>query len=104
LATHLCLKYAGQQRAKEKEQTETTGYVWHRWRLGYPLLPRNALVLVDVNYLADNILVLRYFEAQGELRLGPDMIRVGELLTKFHGVLSGTPMPLGHDGHGIGPR
>lgn len=80
---------------------------------------------VDVSYLADNILVLRYFEAQGEvkqaismikkrsgphehsireLRLGPDTIRVGEPLTNFHGVLSGIPMLLGHNGHGIRPN
>ena len=66
----------------------------------------------DVSYLADNILVLRYFEAQGEvrqaismikkrsgahehtireLRLGPDRIYVGEPLKQFHGVLTGIP-------------
>ena len=75
----------------------------------------------DVSYLADNIVVLRYFEAQGEvkqaismikkrsgshehtireLRLGPDTIRVGQPLTNFHGVLSGIPVLLGHgNGH-----
>jgi circadian clock protein KaiC len=75
----------------------------------------------DVSYLADNILVLRYFEVQGEvrqaismikkrsgphehtireLRLGPDTIRVGQPLTNFHGVLSGIPVLLGqHNGH-----
>jgi circadian clock protein KaiC len=71
----------------------------------------------DVSYLADNIVVLRYFEAQAEvrqaisvikkrsgrhehtireLRLGPDTIRVGEPLSNFHGVLSGIPIVLGH--------
>ena len=74
---------------------------------------------VDVSYLADNILVLRYFEAAGEvrqaismikkrsgghehtireLRLGPDSIRVGKPLTDFQGVLSGIPMLLGQNG------
>jgi circadian clock protein KaiC len=69
---------------------------------------------IDVSYLADNILVLRYFEAHGEVRqaismmkkrsgghertirelkLGPDTIRVGDPLTKFQGVLSGIPIP-----------
>ena len=73
----------------------------------------------DVSYLADNILVLRYFEAQGEvrqaismikkrsgphehtireLRLGPDRIYVGEPLTNFHGVLTGIPALLGQNG------
>lgn len=75
----------------------------------------------DVSYLADNILVLRYFEAKGEvkqaismikkrsgphehtireLRLGPEQIRVGEPLTDFHGVLSGIPTVLGHSNGG----
>jgi len=70
---------------------------------------------IDVSYLADNILVLRYFEAHGEvrqaismmkkrsgghersireLRLGPDRIRVGAPLTDFQGILSGIPTSL----------
>jgi circadian clock protein KaiC len=70
---------------------------------------------IDVSYLADNILVLRYFEAHGkvrqaismmkkrsgghersirELRLGPDTIHVGAPLSDFHGVLSGSPTSL----------
>lgn len=74
---------------------------------------------VDVSYLADNILVLRYFEAAGEVRqaismikkrsgghehtirelkLGPDRIRVGKPLTDFQGVLSGIPLLLGQNG------
>ena len=82
----------------------------------------------DISYLADNILVLRYFEAQGEVRqaismikkrsgahehtirelkLGPDRIHVGEPLRDFHGVLSGIPALLGQghgNGHGNGLR
>jgi len=70
---------------------------------------------IDVSYLADNILVFRYFEAGGEVRqalsmmkkrsgghersirelqLGPDTIRVGAPLSNFQGILSGTPVPL----------
>jgi circadian clock protein KaiC len=73
---------------------------------------------VDISYLADNILVLRYFEAAGEVRqaismikkrsgshehtirelkLGPDRIRVGKPLTGFQGVLSGIPILLGQN-------
>lgn len=72
---------------------------------------------IDVSYLADNILVLRYFEASGEvrqaismmkkrsgghersireLRLGPNTIRVGAPLSDFQGILSGTPTHLVH--------
>lgn len=67
---------------------------------------------VDVSYLADNILLLRYFEAEGELRqaistvkrrsgnhehtirelrLGPEKIRIGDPLRNFQGVLTGVP-------------
>src|SRR5579885_2169774 len=70
---------------------------------------------IDVSYLADNILVLRYFEAQGnvrqaismmkkrsgghersirELTLGPDRIHVGSPLSDFQGILSGSPTSL----------
>jgi circadian clock protein KaiC len=71
---------------------------------------------IDVSYLADNILLLRYFEAHGEVRqaistikrragahersirelkLGPDRIHVGRPLKDFQGVLTGTPSFLG---------
>ncbi len=67
---------------------------------------------VDVSYLADNILLLRYFEVHGtvrqaisiikkrsgghertirELSLGPDQIHIGKPLKDFQGVLSGIP-------------
>ncbi len=73
---------------------------------------------VDVSYLADSIIMLRYFEAAGEirqaisvvkrrggphertireLRLGPG-VRVGEPLHQFRGVLSGTPVYTGPEG------
>ena len=79
--------------------------------LGWPL--QSA---VDVSYLADNILLLRYFENQGEVRqaistikrrtgphehtirelkLGPNRINIGRPLDDFQGVLTGTPTFLG---------
>jgi circadian clock protein KaiC len=79
--------------------------------IGFPLQS-----VVDVSYLADNILLLRYFESHGEvrqaistikrrsgshehtireLRLGPDCIRIGAPLRDFQGVLTGTPTFLG---------
>jgi circadian clock protein KaiC len=83
----------------------------------------NVQTPADVSYLADNIIVLRYFEAQGEvkqaismikkrsgahehtireLRLGPDNIFVGKPLANFHGVLSGIPVLVGqHDTQGL---
>lgn len=71
---------------------------------------------VDVSYLADNILLLRYFESHGavrqaistikkrsgphehtirELRLSSKGIEIGEPLHEFQGVLTGTPTFLG---------
>ena len=68
---------------------------------------------VDVSYLTDNIVLLRFFEAAGEVRTAisvvkkrtsqhehsirefkigePDGVRVGEPLTGFQGVLTGIP-------------
>ena len=67
---------------------------------------------IDVSYLADNILVLRYFESKGEVRQAISMmkkrsgghersirelrfsngtIRVGAPLSDFEGILSGSP-------------
>ena len=68
---------------------------------------------IDVSYLADSIILMRYFEAMGgvrkaisifkkrsgphettirELQLLPGHIEVGEPLKNFRGVLTGTPM------------
>ena len=71
---------------------------------------------VDVTYLADTVVLLRYFEAAGrvrraisiikkrtsahedtirEYRIGSDGITLGEPLTKFQGVLRGVPEWIG---------
>lgn len=77
---------------------------------------------IDVSYLADNILVLRYFEMNGavrqaismmkkrsgghertirELRFGDNTIKVGAPLVDFQGILSGSPTALtGTNGRG----
>ena len=67
---------------------------------------------VNVSYVADAVLLLRFFEAEGrvhkavavlknrggphentirELRIDANGIRIGQPLTNFHGVLTGTP-------------
>ena len=72
---------------------------------------------VDLSYLADNVLMTRYFEANGrvrkalsvvkkrtgmhestirELSLAAGGIQVGPALAQFHGVLSGVPVFDGH--------
>lgn len=71
---------------------------------------------VDVSYLADNVVLLRYFEAGGEVRqaisvvkrrsgghertirelkLGNQRIKVGNALSDFRGVLTGIPKYVG---------
>jgi circadian clock protein KaiC len=68
---------------------------------------------VDASYLADAVVLLRYFESKGEVRqaisvvkkrggthertirefaMGPDGIKVGETLRNFRGVLTGVPV------------
>ena len=72
---------------------------------------------VDTSYLADAVVLLRYFESMGhvkkaisvlkkrsgkheetirELRFDSKGIHVSEPLTQFQGVLSGTPMYVGN--------
>ena len=73
---------------------------------------------LDVSYLADCVVLLRYFEAGGAVRkaisvvkkrtgkhemsirefaVGPDAVRVGEPLVQFQGVMSGIPQYRGAD-------
>ena len=73
---------------------------------------------IDVSYLADAIILMRYFEAMGEIRkaisifkkrsgpheatirelqLQPGGIMVGEPLRAFHGVLTGVPHFVGSE-------
>jgi circadian clock protein KaiC len=74
---------------------------------------------VDTTYLADNVILFRYFEARGrvrravsvvkkrsgrheltirELRVGERGIEIGEPLEEFHGVLTGVPNFVGKAG------
>jgi circadian clock protein KaiC len=73
-------------------------------------------VPIDLSYLADAIVLLRFFEAQGEVRkaisvtkkrtgvhensirelqIGPGRVHVGEPLKQFQGVLTGVPQYIG---------
>ena len=75
---------------------------------------------VELSYLADAVLLFRYFEVGGQVRkaisvlkkrsgrhentirelmLGPDGIRVGPPLARFQGILTGNPLPLGAERH-----
>lgn len=73
---------------------------------------------IDVSFLADTVILLRYFEAMGivrqavsvvkkrrgghersirEMKITPTGLRVGEVLSDFQGVLTGVPQYLGPD-------
>ena len=83
------------------------------------MLGMNMVAPVDVSYLADCVIMLRFFEANGSVRkaisvvkkrtgshettireyaIGPDRVRVGEPLTDFHGVMTGVPQYVGTSG------
>ena len=74
---------------------------------------------IDLSYLADTVVLLRYFEAQGEVRQAISVlkkrtgkhertirefridtggIQLGQPLSEFHGVLTGIPVYHGKDG------
>jgi circadian clock protein KaiC len=76
----------------------------------------NMATPIDVSYLADTVVLLRFFEAAGvvrravsvmkkrsgphestirEFQLGPERLRVGAALSEFQGVLTGVPHYIG---------
>jgi circadian clock protein KaiC len=80
------------------------------------IVGREMVTPLDVSYLADAVVLLRFFEAHGavrravsvmkkrtggheagirELQLGPGRIQVGKALTEFQGVLTGIPQYVG---------
>jgi circadian clock protein KaiC len=92
------------------------------------LIGSNMTAPIDVSYLADCVVMLRYFEAGGAVRkavsvmkkrtgehetlirefgIEQNRVRVGEPLTRFHGVLTGVPAYRGESGplmHNDPPR
>jgi len=80
---------------------------------------------VDTTYLADNVILFRYFESRGsvhraisvvkkrnghhertirELDMNADGVVIGEPLTDFHGILTGIPTHQGQSDPAIKPR
>jgi circadian clock protein KaiC len=76
------------------------------------IMGTNMASPVDISYLADAVVLFRFFEAGGEIRkaisvvkkrtgphetairelvVGPDRVRVGESLKAFHGIMTGVP-------------
>jgi circadian clock protein KaiC len=101
LQLHDLLAYLGQQGVAAIMTLSQHGFV------GYSMNTP-----IDVSYLADSVLLFRYYEARGEVKqaisvvkkrtgghertirelsFGKDGINVGESLRRFEGVLTGTP-------------
>lgn len=80
---------------------------------------------IDTSYLADSVILLRFFEFNGEVRqalsvlkmrgskhertirelkIDSEGVRIGEALTNFHGVLTGTPVYAGEQDKLMSPR
>jgi circadian clock protein KaiC len=80
------------------------------------MLGGNMSSAMDVSYLADNVLMLRYFEDDGEVKqavsvfkkrgslhertirrftMSEEGIEVGEVLRGYRGILTGVPVPRG---------
>lgn len=104
---HELLSYLGQQGVVTLLNVTQSGMVGH---MSSP---------VDTTYLADNVILFRYFEVTGtvrraisvvkkrnghhektirELDMSPSGILIGEPLTEFHGILTGVPVYAGQSG------
>ena len=97
---------------------ELLNYLSRRGVLSFLVVAQHGVVApnldmpIDISYLADTVLLLRHFEAEGvlrraisvykkrygnherrirELRFQPGSIEIGEPLSQFSGILSGTP-------------
>jgi circadian clock protein KaiC len=103
---------------------ELLTYLGHRGVVTFLIVAQHGLLggmqtPIDTTYLADTVVLFRYFEARGqvrqaisvvkkrsgkhertirELRLGVGGVTLGEPLAEFHGVLAGAPTFCGGDG------
>jgi circadian clock protein KaiC len=108
---------------------ELLTYLGHKGEVTFLVVAQHALVghmesPIDTTYLADTVILFRYFEAMGavrqaisvlkkrsgrhertirELSLGINGITIGPPLKEFQGVLSGTPTFHGSNGALKGP-
>jgi circadian clock protein KaiC len=89
------------------------------------MLGSSMLTPIDVSFLADTVILLRFFEAAGvvrqaisvvkkrrgahertlrELKIGATGMEVGEVLRDFEGVLTGVPRYRGHNARLLGDQ
>ncbi|MFO0910869.1 MAG: ATPase domain-containing protein [Isosphaeraceae bacterium] len=108
---------------------ELLAYLGHKGVVTFLVVAQHGLLgnmqaSIDTTYLADTVILFRYFEAMGEVRqalsvvkkrsgnhertirelkLDRDGLHLGEPLREFQGVLTGTPSFRGEDGALMGP-
>jgi circadian clock protein KaiC len=102
---------------------ELLSYLSQQGVVTFLINPQHGLVgtmisSLDISFIADAVMLVRFFEAQGrlrkaisvlknragrhedairELRVDAQGVRVGEPLTAFHGVMTGTPQYVGEN-------
>jgi circadian clock protein KaiC len=108
---------------------ELLTYLGHKGVVTFLIVAQHGLLgnmqaPIDTTYLADTVILYRFFEARGqvrqaisvvkkrsgkhertirELRLDTGGVTLGEPLADFHGVLTGTPSFRGEDRSLMGP-
>lgn len=119
-----------EERFLEIQLHELLTYLGHKGVISLIVAAQHGIVgeirsVVDTSYIADSVIMLRYFEAFGsvkqaisvlkkrsgphergirELKMDSTGLHVGKPLTEFHGVLSGKPRFVGADTALMGPR
>ena len=111
------------------EMDELLSYLGHKGVVTFLVMAQHGMLgpiaaTVDTTYLADTVILFRYFESDGEVRQAISVvkkrsgshertirelrldggIRVGEPLRGFQGVLTGTPFFRGQAGTLMGPK
>lgn len=103
---------------------ELLSYLTHKGVMSLLVLPQTGILgtgmssAVDMSYLPDNVLLLRYFEAAGQVRKAVSVVKkrsgghestirellfrdsrmsIGEPLDDFHGILTGVPNYVGRN-------
>ena len=119
-----------EERFREIQLHELLTYLGHKGVISLIVAAQHGIVgeirsVVDTSYIADSVIMLRYFEAFGsvkqaisvlkkrsgphergirELKMDSTGRHVGKPLTEFHGVLSGNPHFVGSDTSLMRPR
>jgi circadian clock protein KaiC len=118
-----------EERFLNVQMHELLTYLGHKGVVTFLVLAQHGMVgamhaPVETTYLADTVILFRYFEANGRVRQAISVVKkrsgkhertirelhldgqiaVGDPLTEFQGVLTGTPVFKGESGTLLGPK